>query len=168
MGSLSLPKRIGAWHLAKNESSHHLTGSWQFHRISHENGHDRIEEVFWRVGKHLLLEIQKIEVDKRYFADVNQHTYFIYYSKSAFEYHANLKTNIFLGRGGGQVVSMLALYSDDLSSNPAEVLDFSVELCLKRTKINKKEAGVGPFFKKQIIFVEKLILIIFPITAFKI
>ena len=54
-----------------------------------------------------------------------------------------------MGRGGGQVVSMLALYSEDLSSNPAEVLDFSVELCLKRTKINKKEAGVGPFFKKH-------------------
>ena len=28
--------------------------------------------------------------------------------------------NLMLGRGGGQVVSMLALYSDDPSSNPAE------------------------------------------------
>ena len=52
-----------------------------------------------------------------------------------------------LGRGGGQVVSVLAFYSDDPSSNPAEVYNFSVKLLLKRTKINKKEAGVGPFFK---------------------
>ena len=53
------------------------------------------------------------------------------------------------GRGGGQVVSVLAFYSDDPSSNPAEVYNFSVKLLLKRTKINKKEAGVGPFFRKM-------------------
>ena len=53
-----------------------------------------------------------------------------------------------LGRGGGQVVSMLAFYSDNPSSNPAEVYNFSVKLLLKRTKINKKEAGVGPLEKK--------------------
>ena len=53
------------------------------------------------------------------------------------------------GCGGGQVVSVLAFYSDDLSSNPAEVYNFSVKLLLKRTKINKKEAGVGPFFKNK-------------------
>ena len=52
----------------------------------------------------------------------------------------------FKGRGGGQVVSVLAFYSDDPSSNPAEVYIFSVKLLLKRMKINKKEAGVGPFF----------------------
>ena len=51
-----------------------------------------------------------------------------------------------VGRGGGQVVSVLAFYSDDPSSNPAEIYNFSVKLLLKRTKINKKEAGVGPFF----------------------
>ena len=53
-----------------------------------------------------------------------------------------------MGRGGGQVVSMLAFYSDDPSSNPAEVYNFSVKLLLKRMKINKKEAGVGHFKKK--------------------
>ena len=41
-----------------------------------------------------------------------------------------------LGRGGGQVVSVLAFYSDDPSLIPAEL--FSVKLCWKRTKINKK------------------------------
>ena len=46
-----------------------------------------------------------------------------------------------MGRGGGQVVSVLAFYSDDPSSNPAEVYNFPVKLLLKRTKINKKEAG---------------------------
>ena len=51
-----------------------------------------------------------------------------------------------LGRGGGQVVSVLAFYSDDPSSNPAEVYNFfSVKLLLKRTKINKKEAGLAHF-----------------------
>ena len=47
------------------------------------------------------------------------------------------------------MVSVLAFYSDDPSSNPAEVYNFSVKLLLIRTKINKKEAGVGPFFKKH-------------------
>ena len=46
------------------------------------------------------------------------------------------------------MVSVLAFYSDDPSSNPAEVYNFSVKLLLKRTKINRKEAGVGPFKKK--------------------
>ena len=49
-----------------------------------------------------------------------------------------------MGRGGGQVVSVLAFYSDDPSSNPTVL---SLKLCLKRTKINKKrEAGVGSLF----------------------
>ena len=43
-----------------------------------------------------------------------------------------------MSRGGGQVVSMLVFFSNDPSSNPAEVYSFSVILCLKRTKINKK------------------------------
>ena len=37
------------------------------------------------------------------------------------------------GCGGGQVVSVLAFYSDDPSSNPAKVSYYSVN-CLKRTK----------------------------------
>ena len=55
-----------------------------------------------------------------------------------------------MGRGGGQVFSVLAFYSDDPSSNPAEVYNFSVKLILKRTKINKKEAGVGPLKKTSL------------------
>ena len=50
------------------------------------------------------------------------------------------------GSGGcGQVVSMLAFYSDDPSSNPAEDDSFYSLNCLKSTKINEKEAGDGPF-----------------------
>ena len=37
---------------------------------------------------------------------------------------ANLKNKPKKGRGGGQVVSMLAFYSDDPSSNPADVPSF--------------------------------------------
>ena len=33
------------------------------------------------------------------------------------------------GRGGGQVVRMLAFYSDDPSSNPAEDYSFSCKFC---------------------------------------
>ena len=43
------------------------------------------------------------------------------------------------GRGGGLVVSVLAFYSDNPSSNPASYLIFLYE----KTKINKKVAGVG-------------------------
>ena len=49
------------------------------------------------------------------------------------------------------MVSVLAFYSDNPSSNPAEVHNFSVKLLLKRTKINKKRPGFGPFFKKNLI-----------------
>ena len=52
------------------------------------------------------------------------------------------------GRGSGQVVSVLAFNSDDPSSNLCDVNSFfRKKMCLKRTKISKKEAGVGPYFK---------------------
>ena len=50
-----------------------------------------------------------------------------------------------LGRGSGQVSSVLAFYSDNPSSNPGEANYFSVKLLLKTTKVTKKEARVGPF-----------------------
>ena len=50
------------------------------------------------------------------------------------------------GRSGGQVVSVLAFYSDDLSSNPADAHSFSVKFVFE--KIENKEAGVGPFLKQ--------------------
>ena len=53
-------------------------------------------------------------------------------------------------RWAGAVVSVLTLYSDDLSSNPAEVYIFYSVNCLKRMKINQKEAGDGPFKKYSI------------------
>ena len=40
---------------------------------------------------------------------------------------------------------MLALYYDDMSSNPADDTNFSVKLYLKRTKINKKRPGLAFF-----------------------
>ena len=45
---------------------------------------------------------------------------------------------------GGLVVSVLAFYSNNVSSNPAGYL----KLLYKKTKINEKEAGVGPSLKK--------------------
>ena len=35
-----------------------------------------------------------------------------------------------LGRGGGQVVSVLDFYSDDPSSNPADVHSFFCKICV--------------------------------------
>ena len=49
--------------------------------------------------------------------------------------------------GGGQVVSVLAFYFEDPSSNPAEVYSFPVFFCLKGKEINQKEASDGPLKK---------------------
>ena len=57
-----------------------------------------------------------------------------------------------LGRGGGQVVSMLAFYSDDPSLNLAVVYSFSVKIVFEKNKNKQKEAGVGPFKKIKITF----------------
>ena len=54
-----------------------------------------------------------------------------------------------LGLGGGQVVSVLAFYSDDPSSNPAEVYNFSVKLLLKRMKKKKQRPGLAHFKKRM-------------------
>ena len=50
-----------------------------------------------------------------------------------------------MGLGCGQVVSMLALYSNDPSSNPAEARISSVKLVFVKNKNKQKEAGFGPF-----------------------
>ena len=41
------------------------------------------------------------------------------------------------------MVSLLAFYSNVLSSNPGDVYNFCVKLWSKRTKINKKVLGLG-------------------------
>ena len=46
------------------------------------------------------------------------------------------------------MVSVLPFYSDDPSSNPAEVFNFSVKLLLKRTKINKKRPELAHLKKE--------------------
>ena len=51
---------------------------------------------------------------------------------------------IFLGRGGGLVVSVPAFCSNDPSLNPA---GYFINFLYEKTKIYKKEAGVGPSFK---------------------
>ena len=54
-----------------------------------------------------------------------------------------------MGRGGGQVVSVLAFYSDDPSSNPADAYSFSVQIVFEKNENKQKEAWVGPFFLKK-------------------
>ena len=42
------------------------------------------------------------------------------------------------------MVRMLAFYSDDLSSNPAEAYNFSVNWVFGKNENKQKEAGIGP------------------------
>ena len=48
------------------------------------------------------------------------------------------------------MVSVLAFYSDDPSSNPAEAYNFSVNFVFEKNQNKQKEAGVGHFLKKNI------------------
>ena len=45
------------------------------------------------------------------------------------------------------MVSVFALYSNDLSSNPAEVDSSSVKILIENIKTKQKEAGIAPFKK---------------------
>ena len=47
------------------------------------------------------------------------------------------------------MVSMLAFYSDDLSSNPAEAYCFFCKIVFEKNENKQKEAGVGPLLKKH-------------------
>ena len=49
------------------------------------------------------------------------------------------------------MVSVLAFYSDDPSSIPAEVYNFFCKIVVEKNENKQKEAGVGPIFKKKII-----------------
>lgn len=49
------------------------------------------------------------------------------------------------------MVSVLALYSNNLSSIRAEVYNFSVQIVVKKNKNMQKDAAVGPF-----LFLKKL------------
>ena len=51
------------------------------------------------------------------------------------------------------MVSVLAFYSDDPSSIPAEVYNFFCKIVVENNENKQKEAGVGPIFKKKIHFV---------------
>ena len=64
-------------------------------------------------------------------------------------FQENININIkslshFVGWGGGLLVSVLALYSEDPSSYPAGYLNFLNE----KTKINEKDSEIGPSLKK--------------------
>ena len=48
-----------------------------------------------------------------------------------------------MGRGGGQVVSMLAFYSNDPSSNSADAYSFFyVKVVVEKNEHKQKESGV--------------------------
>ena len=65
-----------------------------------------------------------------------------------------------MGRGVGQVVSVLAFYSNNLSLNPAEAYSFFLKnLSLKRTKINKKRPGLAHFIKSHLVNSDDIIVI---------
>ena len=47
-----------------------------------------------------------------------------------------------MGRGGNQVVSTLAFYSDDPSLNPAEVYSFFCNIVFEKNENKQKEADL--------------------------
>ena len=58
---------------------------------------------------------------------------------------------MYLGRGGGQVVSVLTFYSDDSSSNTFEVCSFILKL-FEKIENKQKEAKNG-LFKNQMLYI---------------
>ena len=52
------------------------------------------------------------------------------------------------GHGGGQVVSVLAFYSDDPSLNPAETYSLFCNIVFENNVNNQIEAVVGPLFNR--------------------
>ena len=64
--------------------------------------------------------------------------------------HYVVKNLDLVGRGGGRVVSMLAVYSVKLSSNPAEAYSFFVKFVFEKNKNKQEEARVGPFLLNSI------------------
>ena len=53
-----------------------------------------------------------------------------------------------MGRGCGQVVTVLAFYSNNPSLNLTDAYIFSVKFVFEKNENKQKEAGVGPFSKK--------------------
>ena len=61
-----------------------------------------------------------------------------------------------MGRGGGQVVSVLVIYSDNPNSNPANAYNFSVKLVFEKNK-NKQKRGRGwPILKKRALLLSNI------------
>ena len=59
-----------------------------------------------------------------------------------------------MGRGGGQVVSVLTFYSDDPSSNPADASSFSTQFVIEKNENkNKKRPGLAHFLKNNVVVV---------------
>ena len=50
-----------------------------------------------------------------------------------------------MGRVGGQVVGVIAFYSNDQSSNPVKVLSFSVKFVLEKNENKQKRPGLVHF-----------------------
>ena len=51
-------------------------------------------------------------------------------------------------RGGGQVVSLLAYYSDGPSLNPNEAYSFFCNIVFEKNENKQKEARISPLFSK--------------------
>ena len=54
-----------------------------------------------------------------------------------------------MGRGGGQVVTVHAFYSDNPSSNPADVYSFSVQYVFEKNENYQNQNGLAHFSKKM-------------------
>ena len=70
---------------------------------------------------------------------------------------ANWQTLWIKGRGGGQVVSVLAFYSDYQSSNPAEAYIFFCKIVFEKNENKQKnrpgfkKLWINPLFDRQLL-----------------
>ena len=82
----------------------------------------------------------------------DQSLYKICHCLSHFSVHLSfIKTSLAWGRGDGQLVSILAIYSNDPSSYSAYIYSFSVKFVLENSKNKQKEAGDGHIYLRASI-----------------
>ena len=71
-------------------------------------------------------------------------------SNIQFQHNYSALKFVVVGRGGGQVVSVLAFYSDDPSPNPVVAYNFfCIKFVFEKNENKQKEAGVGPFKNRR-------------------
>ena len=62
------------------------------------------------------------------------------------------------------MVTELAFFTDDPSSNIADAYSFFFRILFKKNENKQKETDVGPFLKKSYTIKEKILVLVVPVT----